>query len=306
MKKLILSIALLGSAVTYNAQETELQSTDLTVTHLDSIPEGWTKGGLFNLSFSQVSLSNWVGGGQDAITLNGLLSIYANQRKGIRTWENSLTLGYGVTKQGDLGFIKNDDRVDLTSKLGRRINNSNWYLAAVGNFRTQMFDGFTAPGDANRISTFMAPGYLTVALGLDYKPNANFSFLIAPITSKNTIVRDDALAAVGAFGVDPGSNFRSEFGGLIRAEYTKAEILKNVDFSTKVDMFSNYLESPDHIDVNWETIIGMRVNKYITVMLSELLIYDHDINIAAPDAPNGFGPRAQFKQVFGVGFAYSF
>ncbi len=303
MKKIILSLFAAGSFMVSSAQDTS--NVAALKTQNADLAEGWTKGGLINIAFSQVSLTNWVGGGVNSITLNGLLNLYANERKGDRTWENSLTLGYGVTKQGTGDFFKNDDRIDFTSKWGKKAF-GDWYYAGLLNFRTQMFDGFANPGDVNRISTFMAPGYLLGAIGLDYKPNDNFSLFIAPITAKFTFVRDDALAAVGAFGVDPGNNVRSEFGGYIGLKYQKKDILKNVDLSTRLDLFSNYLDNPDHIDVNWETIIGMKVNKYITVMLSGLMIYDHDIAVPASDAPFGEGPRVQFKQVFGAGFAYTF
>ncbi len=270
--------------------------------------EGWTKGGLFATNFSQVSLTNWVGGGTNSIALNALLNLHANLKKGDMTWENSLTLGYGITKLGDADFFKSDDRIELTSKYGRKAF-GDWSYAGLINFRSQMFDGFATPTDTARISTFLAPGYLLGALGLDYKPNANFSAFIAPVTGKITFVMDDDLAAVGAFGVDAGENIRTEFGGYVRLAYVNDELLENVSFTTKLDLFSNYLNNPENIDVNWETIIGLKVNKFITASLSTLLIYDDDIDITETDAAGaitGFGPRTQFKQVFGVGLSYKF
>lgn len=320
MKKLVLSIfslVVMGAYAQDASKEKDLKNTE----SISKLPEGWTNGGLFSVNFGQVSLTNWAGGGVNSISLSGLFNVFANWKKESQTWENSLTLGYGVTKLGKADFFKNDDRIDLTSKYGKQAF-KNWYYAALLNFRTQMADGFKAPGDTNKISTFMAPGYLLGALGLDYKPNANFTMFIAPITAKYTFVMDQNLADAGAFGVEAatkdalgvmipgtGHQYRSEFGGYVRIAYNKADILKNVNFTTKVDMFSNYLHNPKNIDINWETIIGLKVNEYITASLSTLLIYDDDIHINVGNDASGnsiIGPRTQFKQVFGAGFSYKF
>ena len=31
--------------------------------------------------------------------------------------------------------------------------------------------------------------------------------------------------------------------------------MKNIGFTTKIDLFSNYLDKPQNIDVNWETLL---------------------------------------------------
>ena len=84
----------------------------------------------------------------------------------------------------------------------------------------------------------------------------------------------------------------------------KKDIMENVSLQTKADFFSNYANNPQNVDVNWEMLIAMKVNKYITANLSTHLIYDDDVNIASEDG--SIGPRTQFKEVFGVGFAYKF
>ena len=119
---------------------------------------------------------------------------------------------------------------------------------------------------------------------MDYKPNAYFSAFIAPLTAKFTFVTNDSLSNKGAFGVNPGEKVKSEIGGYIRAIFSKndfkAEFLKNVSFTTKIDLFSNYAHNPQNIDVSWETLIAMKVNKYISVNFNTHLIYDDDILIS--------------------------
>jgi len=90
----------------------------------------------------------------------------------------------------------------------------------------------------------------------------------------------------------------------------KAEALKNISVTSKIDLFSNYLNEPSHIDVNWENLIAFKVNKYIAVTITTQLIYDHDVLINVDSDGDGtvdmMGPRTQFKEILGIGFSYKF
>jgi hypothetical protein len=310
MKRILflsLTIISLNIQAQVTTKEKDLKKKE--VKEEEKVEDGWKKGGVFNLGFSQTSFTNWASGGLNSLSLNGLVNLYANMKKGKATWDNNLNVGLGSIKQGDADWFKNDDVIDLTSKYGQEAFN-NWYYAGLVNFRTQLLDGFTAPGDSLRISSLLAPGYLIGALGMDYKPNADFSLFIAPLTSKTTFVMDDYLSNLpgGAFGVEQGENIRSEFGGYIRMLYQKKEIVKNVNFTTKLDLFSNYLNNPQNIDVVWENLFVMKVNEYLGLTFNTLLLYDDDVKIAGEDSDgNAFrGPRVQFKEVFTAGFTYKF
>ena len=287
----------------------------------------WKKGGLFSLNFGQTSLNNWAGGGFNSISSNAILSYHANYLKDGVSWDNSLDLGYGLLKQGEGDVVKTDDRIELNSKYGRQAWSENWYYSVLGNFRTQFAEGLGTPfatgdtldgvavTDTPVISNFLAPAYGLLALGLDYKPNENFTLFISPVTAKFTIVGIQDLADAGAFGVEgaelntdgtliegTGSNTRSELGAYLRAAYSK-EIMKNITLGTRLDLFTNYKENPfTHTDVNWELLLGMKVNKYISATFGLQAIYDHDIDI---EDDGKVGPRTQFKQLFGIGFNYA-
>jgi hypothetical protein len=312
MRKKFYAIALLFlifSSLTY-AQVTDGEKTLRTVTA--DTTEGWKKGGVFSLNLAQTSLTNWASGGQNSFAINGLLSTFANYKMGKTSWVNSLDMGYGLIKQGSAGYRKTDDKFDFLSKYGYEAF-KNVYYAALLNFRTQMAPGYNYT-DAGRetISDLFAPAYLLVALGLDYKPNTHFSAFVAPVTGKITIVSDEALSNAGAFGVKPGNKSLSEFGGYMRAIYTrndfKSEFLKNVTFTTKIDLFSNYAEKPQNIVVNWETLIAFKVNKFLSANINTQLIYDDKIKV--PVNRNGvdrtIGSLVQFKEILGVGFSYNF
>lgn len=290
------------------AQVTEAEKT-LKAQSADTT-KGWKKGAVVGLNLSQTSLTNWAAGGQNSIAVNGIFSVFANYKKGKDAWDNSLDLGYGILKQeGNTYSKKTDDKIDLLSKYGREAF-KNFYYAALLNFKTQMDVGYNYPTDSTRIkiSNRFAPAYIIGALGIDYKPNAYLSIFVAPFTGKVTIVNDQSLADVGAFGVDKGKNSKSEFGGYLRMIYSKNdfknEFMKNVSFTTKIDLFSNYMKDPQNVVVNWETLIALKVNKYVSVNFNTLLIYDDKIKIA--DKNNVIKPRVQFKELLGVGFSYKF
>lgn len=314
MKKLLIACLLLAFSVPLMAQDQNGE------TQAEEPKSNWKKGGNASFTFNQVSLTNWAAGGQSSLSGNIFVNLFANYKDDNQTWDNNLDLGYGLIKQGNNPFIKSDDRIELNSKYGRNLTES-WYYSALFNFRTQFAPGYNIPNDSVLISDFLAPAYILLSLGLDYKPNENFTLMLSPVTSKTTIVMDQGLADQGAFGVEaaevdamgniitPGSNVRYEIGAFLKMMYQK-EVLKNVNFQTKLDLFSNYLNNPENIDVNWEVIVAMKINEYLTANLNTHLIYDDDIDIQVDNNQDGVidavGPRTQFKEVFGLGLSFKF
>jgi hypothetical protein len=296
---IVLGLILTSVAVSQVTEaEEQLRETD------NDLSDGWNAGGLFSLSFSQVSLTNWAAGGQNSVSGNSLVSLSADYRKGSLLWNNTLDLGYGLMKQGREEMIKTDDKIELLSKAGIRATD-HWYYAGLLNFRTQMAPGYDYPDTENAISSFLAPAYLLGAIGMDYQPGDHFTLFLAPVTGKITIVNDQRLADLGAFGVDPGSKSRSEFGGYIRAAY-KTDITENISFQTKADFFSNYLDNPQNIDVNWETLLMAKVGRFITLSVATHLFYDADILFDVNEDGTGGESKVQFKQLVGVGLSYIF
>lgn len=315
LPRLLVIIAMTFSVVTFG-QVTEAEKSLRTVS--GDTTQGWKKGGVFAVNLAQTSLKNWSAGGQNSMAVNGIFSVFANLKQGKSTWDNSLDLGYGLLKQGKEDYRKTDDKIDFLSKYGRQAF-SNFYYAAQLNFKTQMQPGYNYVNETtrNKISDLFSPAYLLAAVGLDYKPNPNFSAFIAPFTAKFTFVTDQTLSNAGAFGVTPGETTKSEIGGYLRAIYTrndfKSEFLKNVAFTTKIDLFSNYAENPQNVDVSWETLIALKVNKFISVNFNTHLLYDDNIKVPFDKNNDGViaagemvGSKVQFKEILGVGFSYKF
>lgn len=264
----------------------------------DSI-KSWKFGGLASFNFSQVSLTNWAAGGRSSSSGVALFNVFGNYKTDKINWENSLDLGYGILKEQNNEAVKSNDKVDFNSKFGL-VKNEKLNYSILANFKTQFAPGYKYPNTADAISKFMAPGYLTLSAGIDYKPTKQLSFLISPITGKTTFVNDTDLSNAGAFGVDPGKKIRSEFGAFIKMEL-KTDIMKNVSLNSKLDLFSNYFHNPGNVDVNWDVLINMKVNDFLSANLITNLIYDDDIKVSADK-----GPRVQFKEMFGVGLNLKF
>lgn len=291
-----LSVFLLLTLIATSAQSQSADTTNADTTKL------WTKGFKTSLSFSQVSLTNWAAGGENSFGGNSFLNLYANLIKGKTTWDNSLDLAYGLIKLGDAKARKSDDKIDFVSKLGHNVIHKNLFLSANLSFKTQFAEGYKYPNDTVLISSFMSPGYLMLGLGLDYKPYPYLSISFLPLTGRLTFVNDQTLSDSGAYGVDRGKHIRAEFGAAFIATFDK-DVATNVNLKSKLGLFSNYLDRPQNIDISWEIMLLMKVNKLLTTYIGLQTLYDHDILITDKDGKTG--PRTQFKQTFGVGLTYS-
>lgn len=320
MNKLILSVFVLFAGVSMNAQNSEvMMNTELIPSIQETVEDtSWKSGGIFGINFGQAALKNWAAGGQNSVSFGAVFSMFKNYKKGKHSWDNNLDLALGALQQGDAEFIKTDDKFDFSSKYGRQLKKEHWYLSGLVNFKTQFLDGYADPlaDTLVSISKILAPGYALASLGLDYKPNDKFSVYISPLTAKFTIVNDDVLADAGAFGVTgavydelgvkttDGENFRSEFGAYLKAVYQDGEIFKNVGLVSKLDLFGNY-ENMTQIDVAWENLISMKVNKYVSATIGTTLLYDHDVKVAT-DVESAPVHAIQFKEVLNIGFSYKF
>lgn len=292
MKKLFTLFISLFITVTLISQDTA------------SVEGPWTYKGLTSLNFSQVSLSNWAQGGESSYAINGLAALNFNYSHDRNSWANSLDIGYGIQKIGQDNPKKTDDHLDLLSKYGRQVK-GNWFLSTMLNFKTQFTEGYQETETGRVIiSDFLSPGYLLFAIGMEYKKDDSFFFSFSPVSSKMTIVIQDSLSDAGSFGVEPGKTTRSEFGGMMQIGINK-DLMENVNLTSTIDFFSNYLDRPQNIDISWKALLNMKINEALSANISTHLIYDDDIDWIDPEGISQ-GPRVQFKEMLGIGFTYKF
>ncbi|MCL3778817.1 DUF3078 domain-containing protein [Prolixibacteraceae bacterium JC049] len=286
MKKVYLVLVLVVATIASYAQA-------------DSIKH-WKFKGVNSLNFSQVSFSNWASGGENSVALNLLLNYDANYKKGTFTWNNNIILGYGLTRQGDEKTKKSDDRIDFSSKMGWQTG-EHWSFSGLFTFKTQFAKGYKYP-EKEYMSNLFSPAFFTLGLGMDYKPSKHFSLLMAPLSMKMTVVSDDEL--VENYGIDEGKNSRAEMGASVKAMFEK-EVLTNVTLKSKLELFTNYLDHPEKIDMTWDVMVNMKINKYLATNFVVNMAYDDDVKTVDDGGVKG-GPTIQYKQLLGVGLSYSF
>lgn len=283
----------------------------VAVKHKFKVITPWNMGINSNLGFTQTALSNWKKGGKSSLSTLAIIKAFANYSNKKIKWENDLEIRNGWTQLSDdddkNNLQKSSDKFGFTSRFGISAFKK-WYYSAEFDFETQFFNGYKYPDTDNPISAFMAPARTFIKLGLDYKPNKNFSVFISPLTSKTVFVRDTVLIDQTKFGIskdkrrfwEPGLNADLKF---------KTKIIDDIIWETKYKMFINYKQPFEKFDVNWENQISMKVNDYINVNFMLHLIYDDNVlfetdKIDPETGQNIKEAKWQVKELITVGFAY--
>lgn len=321
---LLALVALLGGLTTVKsfAQEQELTSAQemclIVVSKIDvpeiqyvevEEPKYWTNGIMNQIGFSQVSLTNWAAGGVGSIAMNAYVDAHANYKKDLMIWENRINLAYGFVNPIGEGerFKKSDDRIQVDSKWGYGVANK-LYASAVFNFRTQFAKGYNygaTKADDKLISGFMAPGNVTLGLGVDWKPLGVLSFNIAPLTGNMVVVGLEELRS--SYGWDPEKDdmtkaVRTELGAQLKGEYKQS--FKNVSVGTALTLFYDYLSPELAPQVYWDLNLDFKITRFFSANLRTNLIYDENILIEGKDGESK--PRVQFKEAFNLSFTYTF
>lgn len=298
MRKIVLAVSILFFGSQSNAQVNEKVLLDKTIEAAskttDTLNMGWKRAGNFSFLFNQSSFNNdWLGGGTSSIAGNVGLNYDFNYKTEKIVWDNKLIVAYGLTKQKDKETTKSDDRIEFTSLFGRKAGEGNWYYSWFLNFKTQMDSG-VEPVTLNKISHFFSPAYLQTGPGMLWKKSDNLKVNIAPATSKLIYVHDHFTEFGPSFGVEQGDTSRFEFGAAVNAYY-KFNIMENVSMENILNLYSNYLDKPQNVDIDYQMNLVMKVNKYISANVAFQAIYDDN-------ATGAF----QIREVFGLAVNYGF
>ena len=308
MKKFVLLAGVCSSFFSYSQDETVKKIRSESEKNIkkdpaDTTNKTWKKGGLYSLNLSQGSLNNWAAGGDKfSLAVNSLLSVYAFYKKDKNSWDNTFDFNLGYVNTTSLGSRKNDDRFDLLSKYGYALA-SKLNVAALFNLRSQLFKGYTYKNNITSLSSnFMAPGYILLSLGLDYKPTKELSIFVSPSTARFVIVKDTALSNKGLYGVEPGKKSNFEFGAFASINYLK-EFNKNLTYKGRLDLFSNYRHNPQNIDLYMTNALNIKLSKVLSATWSVDLIYDDDVRLFGE---NQTSAALQLKSLVGIGLLVKF
>lgn len=282
MKKLLLYFVFIFSILSIKAQETPQDTVKF-----------WTKKGNFSLLFNQSAYNKqWLGGGTSNVAGNFGLNYDFNYKKGDVVWDNKLIVAYGLSKiKGIERTAKTDDRLDLNSLWGKKAT-GDWYYSFYFNFKTQMDVGYDKNG--NLISHFFSPAYFQLGPGFLWKKDNNLSVNFSPAAAKLIVIHPHFTDLGPSFGVLQGDATRFEFGASITAHY-KLVVMTNVFIENRLNLYSNYLDDPQNVDVNYQMNLIMKINKYLSANVALQTIYD-DNSIQA----------VQVSEVFGLGVNFGF
>ncbi|WP_257669431.1 DUF3078 domain-containing protein [Parapedobacter tibetensis] len=261
----------------------------------------WRHWSSFGINANQASFSdNWNAGGVNSISVGALIDHKSDYTRNNTNFVTELKLRYGKMKNRDQLARKSDDRIFWDNKLSVKVSSS-WSIYTSVTFESQFDVGYKyrkVDGEEmidTLISNFMAPGYLTESLGVEYKPDKSFSLRIGTGAVRQTFLLDDRLVPrIGEeprFGVEPGKRFRNELAFQLTA-FLDRNLSENLNLYSRYNMFANYneLSDPNH---ELEAKLTARVTRLVNVTLNGRLIYNSDVD-----------PKVQTSQTLALGLLY--
>ncbi len=261
----------------------------------------WKRGGMMSFNLSQGSLSNWAAGGDNfSLSMNGYFNYFLYYKKDRHYWDNNLDVYLGFIQSTSLGNRKNDDRFDILSKYGYKMDSvGKWYLTGLFNFRSQFFDGYNYSNSIGDFtSSLLSPAYIILSAGFDYKPDSKLSVFLSPLTSRWVLVLNKSLSDKGQYGVPKGAHSFNEIGTFATVNYNNI-IAKNINYKGRLDLFSNYKSKPQNVDLFMTNVFSFKINKHFSATYTLDLIYDDDVRLFGPTKDS---PGLQSKSMIGIGF----
>jgi len=268
----------------------------------------WTTNGKIVFQLNQWAFSNWAKGGDNRLTFLMDTKGSAKYVKGKLSWKSSYWYRFGLLKSAGHDLYKNVDLLKMKTEFRHKAFKKLSY-SALGHFDSQLFSGYKSPGDSLPNSKFMSPATINIGVGMVYVPHKNFSINLSPVSGKFTFVMDTITVNKKRYGLKEGQRVKGEPGATLNVNY-KRFLWKNINMKTELRLFSNYVNNPEKIDVDWTTQFSLKVNKYVSTTLFFYLKYDDDTIIPFYDWIDGVktkvgeGKRIQFQETFGITFTY--
>ncbi|MDI9337037.1 MAG: DUF3078 domain-containing protein [Alphaproteobacteria bacterium] len=262
----------------------------------------WRWGSINNFSLAQSTNSNWSAGGNNfSIAVSNYYNQYFSYKHKRQFWDNNLDFNLGFVQASDVGGRKNDDRIDILSKYGYKIDTTaKWYISGLFNFRTQLFDGRNYIGDSSVLtSSFLSPTYIIFSLGVDNKFfNNTLELFYSPLTNRTTYINKKTLRGVADFNTDSVTGIRNELGVFVILIY-KNTFSNNLFYQGRIDLFSNYLKKPGNIQFYMTNYLQYNFKKNLGLTYSLDLIYDDNIK---QFGANSNSPALQIRSQIGLSY----
>ncbi len=295
MRKLIIFTVVVLLSTNLRAQKNDTLSLKNAKNMTDSLKIGFWKprNTQFGINFSQAAFNNWQGGGINNWSIGALFNNRAEYYKNKGAFISDIQFQIGTINNKGQRKAKSIDRLFMEAKYAHKISPKvNWFAGL--NFLSQFAPGVAYENDGlptvrkRTISSFMAPGYLSEGLGVEYKPVPYFVLQLGGATLRQTFVSSDKVFTDfteynkkdKAYGVAKGKKVLVESGFQVVAAFDK-DIFKNVNLKCRYQGFLAYSpkkEAPEKnsIDHNINLIATAKVNKYLNLNFTLLGIYDRD------------------------------
>jgi len=286
----------------------------------------WQFEGRTRFNLNTIILTNWADGGESSLSSAMYFDLKVKYEKNDFKFESYLNTAYGMQLYRYSNARKTEDKLNFNSSVAHQFA-KNWFYNTQLDFKSQYTKGYKYPNDSIPVSNWMAPGYITLSLGLENKSIDGLSVFMSPLAGKLIVVNDQRLADEGRYGVKaaikdddgqvlvPGENIKAELGINVRIRYRK-EIVKNVDVNTNLNLYNNYADYDPtnrwNVDLDWETMFDFTINKYFVANLYLHMIYDDDVKIPKYELVDGDRVKTgetidlQVKQNYGLGLAFKF
>lgn len=259
----------------------------------------WHKWIVFNLNFSQATFTNnWTGGGVNTVALNTNFDFKAEYNKSPLDFTTELNLVYGTSAVKGQGTRKTNDRIFFDNKIATQLSKT-WFFFGSLTFESQFANGYNYIADTvppQKISGFMAPGYLTESLGFEYKPSKFFDLRLGTGTARQTFVLDRNIHIYQPdnYGVDTNKTFLNQLAFQAVATFDK-DIATNMHLNVRYNLFVPYGESLAYVSHRVDAILTAKVNRLIAVTVNGTFLYDKST-----------APKPQGTEGMGLGMIYKF
>lgn len=264
-------------------------------------PKYWSKSIDGSLNLTEATFSqNWKSGGLNSLAALATVNARTDYERYDVSFTNDLQSQYGAANQRTLGLRKTADRLYLDSKFAIKVKKPFYIFTAV-NFQSQFGPGYTYATDslghvlATKISGFLAPGYLTESLGLEYKPNTYFSLRFGVGSFRQTFVTDLHIYknTQNNYGVPVGEKAMTEAAFQLVANFDK-DLSKNLHLKTLFQFFESYTNSAN-TSSRLDLTLTAKVNKMLNVNFMGTALYDRNQD-----------SHIQFTQFLSLGIAYKY
>lgn len=314
----------------YSKARIELKEIDryklLSVKQITVKQQYWKYRSEASFALNQAAISNWVKGGESNISTTFDITGYADyENKPLKITSNHfarIKFGLIASRNSDQtnkwDVKKNIDLLETNSKLNHKAFGK-FDFSAIFLFKSQVAKGYTYTKINNRdtallVSKFFNPAIITAGIGLDYKPNKTTSINFSPFSYKGTFVPDTIHIDKSKYGILPGHRALNEPGAsfMISNEYKPN---KSVTIINRLQLFTNYINNPQNIDVDWEMIATASLNWFTDMRLNTHIVFDDDTRtpvldknkqLVMVDGKAKTSARVQFKELLGLSFIFRF